>query len=164
MLINSSLTEQLTELWPTDQFEHSAFVLPDGRLIGRSTNDRPPTHIAVVQSMGFSGDDAGVRALMKQTHAVRIRSLPNTQIPPPTMNYFDCVAPPTLAQMKIMIQNFPPQAGITGELQPKEGRFFRHIFDEPLSLRTLRRFHVIYRGYQKGYQKGLQEAAVADGG
>ena len=159
MPINSSLTEQLAEQWPTDQFEHSAFVLPDGRLIGRSTDDRPPTHITVAQSVGLSGDDADVRALMEQTQAVRIRSLPNTQIPPPEMNYFDCVVPPTLAQMKIMIQNFPPQAGITGELQPQAGRFFRHIFDEPLSLRTLRRFHVIYRGYQKGYQKG-----VADGG
>ena len=163
MPIDSSLIEQLVEQWPTDRFAHSAFILPDGRLIGRSTADRPPTHITVVQSVGFSGNHDGVQALMEQTHAVRIRSLPNAQIPPPTMNYFDCVAPPTLAQMKIMIQNFTPQAGITGELQLKEGRFFRHIFDEPLSLRALRRFHVIQRGYQKGYQDGYQKRVAEDG-
>ena len=45
MPIDSSLIEQLVEQWPTDQFAHSAFILPDGRLIGRSTADRPPTHI-----------------------------------------------------------------------------------------------------------------------
>lgn len=157
MSINSSLTEQLAKRWPTDQFAHSAFVLPDGRLIGRGKNNRPPTHITVAQSIGLSYDDAGVCELMEQTHAIRIRSMPNSQLPPPAMNYFGCVVPPTLAQMKIMIKNFPPQAGITGELQRKEGSFFRHIFDEPLSLRALRRFHIIQRGYQKGYQKGIAD-------